>query len=441
MARGDNSRTATQTTRRQSSARSLSVRCGRYSPLPVLIPMLAHSAACAGGAAGDSVSGDSASIAVNYDCEWIADATPVSGPELVLHEESDFPCNLEFEKLAFAFRRSPTAEWPDPRPPYAMDADRVIYSGSSSYPGALLAWNPDGTFKRVVARPGAGPGEIGSPGFLEPFVTPDHELAVRSTGRWSLFSRRLEHQKDIRTPFRGNPYFTTVLGNRRILSTERRGNPAGNWIHILNLDDGSVVSTGAQPVSPVGSIANMEPQGRPVARATDTTFWAGPGQRGEGYRIELRHINGELLRTIRREVSWYPPGTDIPGDSPPSLSGKDAASRPYGGGRPPSTISYLQTDPSGLLFVYLAVINEDWSDSLYVDSELRDSTNYIDRYIEVIDPHRGLVLASSGPHREPSRFANHQFPQTSYAYSFGPEDDDGFPVPAFYRIQLGQREK
>lgn len=59
---------------------------------------------------------------------------------------------------------------------------------------------------------------------------------------------------------------------------------------------------------------------------------------------------GVRLRTLRREVAWFPPGADRFAPSPEGQVGS----------RPPSTITSVHHDGNGLLYVIASVVSDRW---------------------------------------------------------------------------------
>jgi hypothetical protein len=120
-----------------------------------------------------------------------------------------------------------------------------------------------------------------------------------------------------------------------------------------------------------------------------------------GYTLELWTVAGKLERTLTRNVAWFPRGADIPGDLSPNADDENRDDRsPFSARRPPSAIRDLYVDDTGLLIVYVDVVNDRWR--WIKDNAERAALfpSFIDRYVEVIDPDAGVVLASLGPLRD-----------------------------------------
>jgi hypothetical protein len=229
-----------------------------------------------------------------------------------------------------------------------------------------------------------------------------------------VFSDNLELVREIPSTFRANQASTIVLDDGRVLTTENSRERPDQRFHILDLSTNVVSSIGKKPpsaaVAPTrGAIA------RDVAYGGGDTFWVGPEfGAGEGYKLELWNTSGTLLRTVVRSVDWFPAGSD-------SRSAD---------GRRPSTVSDLTVDDTGLLYVHLSIVTDRWKPTADAEALAAMWAESVDQYIEVIDPHSGIVLASEGPTRWHPDQSIVWLPRTRFGYS-GSFDQDGF-----YRIGI-----
>jgi hypothetical protein len=124
---------------------------------------------------------------------------------------------------------------------------------------------------------------------------------------------------------------------------------------------------------------------RHVTLAAATRFWSGPpAEIGRGYEVELWDMDGRRLRTIRRDVPWYPPGVDVRG------RGRDAV--------PPSEVEAFHYLGDGLLWVLLMVPDREvWPKYLANRSDTALAAKAARIHGEVIDTDAGVVLARIGP--------------------------------------------
>ena len=312
----------------------------------------------------------------------------------------------------------------DPAPPIVRATDGRFYTAAQSEPGRVLVWNADGTFARMVGRRGDGPGEF-SGQYLGLFAGPGGDLYVRSIGRW------------------------TVYGPDGVLRWIRPSTVAGDQNRVAILQDGAIVSSRpgngfafhvvraatdrVQSFEPLAVTPDASPllSGRTIAAAGGTDFWALPiVGRGAGYKIELRDTTGQVRRTIRREVAWFPPGSDAPG--PPSSDSRARNAGAWSGGRPPNSLDAIALDDRGLLFVYASVVLPTWRLRLQQSStvrdeagnptwEVRDDSEFFETHLEIIDTRRGVVLASAV-----IPDAYRQFSNSRLGYQRATSPDGGF---------------
>lgn len=105
---------------------------------------------------------------------------------------------------------------------------------------------------------------------------------------------------------------------------------------------------------------------------------------------EQWRTDGTKLRTLTREAPWFPKGAPI------------AAGRPGIDVPPPPGVGGILVDSAGLLYVVIGVPNQHWQPRGRGSSAATRDPNTpppepFDAYIDVIDPHAGVVLASAGP--------------------------------------------
>jgi hypothetical protein len=272
----------------------------------------------------------------------------------------------------------------------APDGSFVTYTGD----GVLTVWSASGAFIRNVGRQGMGPGEFAR-GPVSVHFDRKASVYVRDNNRrWTVMSAAFEYVRNANA--NGMEYSTEralFLDDGTFLSSGLSGNTG----FFFNVYDFNAQSDAGPPiVRSFGVVPEAERTVTPTSRhrliayTGGTTFWAGPPQRaGRGYELELWSTDGRVLRTIRREVPWYPKGADR---APPRV----AEGTPV---KPPNEISVLAADTTGLLLVALYRTNEAWKPLTFRDGDAyyanRDASSEI--RFEIIDTRAGAVLVSSPP--------------------------------------------
>jgi hypothetical protein len=178
----------------------------------------------------------------------------------------------------------------------------------------------------------------------------------------------------------GLPGLTAVLDDGRVLSS----NALAGQRHYFRIADtrGELVRS----FGPIEDAQDYGPAGngirdRLIAYAGGDTFWAAPPPDGRrGYELELWRTDGTLLRTVRRDVPWFPR--------------RRQAEPPRPDSPPPPEIRVLHLDPSGLLFTVIRTNDARWR--WIADSRERRARgdDIFDLRYEVIDAASGVVLAS-----------------------------------------------
>jgi hypothetical protein len=184
----------------------------------------------------------------------------------------------------------------------------------------------------------------------------------------------------------------------------------------LILDDGSAITAVTSPRehhfvlldslgNVIRNIAPVDPQimeqvpvlyGRSIVSDGSTSFWASPpnsqGYSPIGYTLEEWGTSGELLRSIVREVPWFP--TVWP---PPPIPREGVAEGQQLTQRPPVQISALHLDDDGVLMVLIAGPSASWrsmpSQEMMALSDEEQLMMYEAR-VELIDTRSGSLLVS-----------------------------------------------
>lgn len=292
-----------------------------------------------------------------------------------------FPCTLSFEPVGVVIRTDPGSTHPFPYPP-AVRNSRGDYYTASANEGVLL-WSADGEYQGTLARVGSGeaPGEI-TGGVVTPLMTPGDTLMVRDNRfHWVVFGPDNAFVRKVPLgPIQVlmAPNTTHVLPDGTLLSTWPRTAEEGFAFALLDRS-GTVLSKlpGSEAVA-----STSGGSGTSLARASsldgDGGFWVGPVEGSPtGYHLEHWSLDGTLLDSLTRPVSWFkvrePRRVPLPGFALQSAV---------------QTVHYL---PNGLLWVSSLVLPPDWTEAH--DDIPREDQHRI-RYDELIDPVARRVLAS-----------------------------------------------
>ena len=133
----------------------------------------------------------------------------------------------------------------------------------------------------------------------------------------------------------------SVLDGGRAVTGDDYNSGRRNYFRILNPD--GALDRAFGPVSEELAQDRTRPLERHIAYRGGDTFWAGPVE-GEGYVLEEWGVDGELRRTLRRDVSW---------------GGWSADSRSA-----PDRLAQLQIDDGGLLYVLVSRAGEKYFKAL-----------------------------------------------------------------------------
>jgi hypothetical protein len=233
--------------------------------------------------------------------------------------------------------------------------------------GEIRLFDGTGTFVRMVARSGSGPGEFLRPG---PFLfTGDSTIIFDSQqGRLTVMTPELRSFRSMAFPYR--PGDIVVLSERlwvmsaNVATADRIGQP----LHVVA--GGELQGSFGGGAPQVGPSATMLLQ-RSLAPAGVDRVLAAPMNE---YLIEEWSIVGQQLATYRRLVAWFTPWTN---PIPPFA----APPQPY--------IAALRYDPARHhLWVLLHVTGSNWRGTdlrAGGRDEMFNMHVYYDTVIEVID--------------------------------------------------------
>ena len=267
---------------------------------------------------------------------------------------------------------------PDPGIHVLRDGRGRFYStGAFGFGITITLWDDRGRFLESFGREGEGPGELSDRGMITIFVDREDRLHVRDGGfRWSVFSPEQEFLRSASAPLASFQSGTAVLDIGMAVTRSRDGE---NHFQIV---DSAGATQRAFGVIPRSLRRARVDTGRDITYAGGDSFWAGPiAGSPDGYQLEEWGIDGKLRRVFRRNVDWFPPG------DPTRLSDGDP---------PPTQVSLLHLDDSGLLYVYGLGPTRHWRSpgSLGRAPTTEEMDRMAQGYVEVIDTKSGRLLAS-----------------------------------------------
>jgi hypothetical protein len=311
-------------------------------------------------------------------------------------------------------------------PPILIGRDGRFISKSASHPFTLSVWSAVGTHLTSIGRAGRGPGEF-SPPYFEPFGGPDGSIYVRTTAGWTVFSKTDKFAAYYRSNFTGEPGRAAVLDDGRILSSSRRAGPFDRWFHILDVARDTVFSFG-DGITPFVDSLRVDQHGPLIAYGGGTSFIVAPLYGSEdGYSLGLWSTSGVHLRTLRRDVDWFP---NPAGNREKARRGERLP--------PPPVVREIAMDASGLVYVYLDVTSSRRVAVETISTEGSWYPSYRDRYVDVLDPLAGEVLASMGPLSVNPDSAISHIPGTRYAWQ-GVLNADGLLTVRIEELRLVPR--
>lgn len=361
---------------------------------------------------------------------------------MVLGASNGFPCRLQFANTPVALRTDAAGTVSDFSGFAARGPDGRYYT-TAAHDAAVSVWDARGQFVRNFGVEGRGPGEFAR-GDKAILIDQQSRVYVATNGRWAIFSPALELVRTMSAATTGfNDDYLTFLDDGTLLSAQSVRSGAEDFFRIFDFtreDPGAPAAGGARgpalggpalvrsfgPLADGGRAAPPS-RNRRISYAGGNTFWTlPPDGAGWGYELQLWRTDGTLLRTLRRDVPWFPTGAQ-------AMQGV--------GNRPPPELEVVHDDGTGLLFIVAVVANDSYKPL----PEIRDFAeqqaameSMIDIYAEVIDTNAGVVLASNGPMRHTAALAmlpRGLFPRTRQGYQ--PEETaDGLAVMRIVDLQL-----
>ncbi len=298
--------------------------------------------------------------------------------EVVEIRDTEAPCRLEVREAGVQLLAVEDGSRPDPGIQVRRDGRGRFYSaGAFGFGVTITLWDQQGRFLKAFGRAGEGPGELSDRGMITIFVDGEDRLHVRDGGfRWSVFSPEQEFLRSASASLASFQSGTVVLDMGMAVTGSRDGE---NYFRIVDSAGAAQRAFGVIPRRLRGARVDLE---RDITHAGGDSFWAGPiAGSPDGYQLEEWGIDGELRRVFRRAVDWFPSG------DPTSLSD---------GEPPPTQVTLVHLDDSGLLYVYGLGPTRHWRSpgSLGRAPTAEEMDRMAQSYVKVIDTKSGRLLAS-----------------------------------------------
>lgn len=236
---------------------------------------------------------------------------------------------------------------------------------SATFPGEIFLYSASGAFVRSVGRRGDGPGEFRGQLLLQ-FDARDslHVVEFRGDRHTVLRPGDLAYVRSMQLTTR--PTAFTVLYRGGFLLAGPSGTPGSAYaLQFLSPEGGRVASA--------DSDARAHEVPRVVTVGTNGSVWTASAVE---YRLQEWSERGEPLRTLHARREW------LQGSPVPTRLAPQAA--------PPSQLTGLARDASGLLLVFFAVPDARWAPP--VGREAPDPSQMYDTILEVVDPGSGQLM-------------------------------------------------
>ncbi len=224
---------------------------------------------------------------------------------------------------------------------FAVAASGSIYIGSPSTGGTIVELSGNGTFRRVLGGTGSGPGESR---MVTGLARADGDTLLvmdQLSRRLNRFDSAGNFVDATRLPG-GIRHWASLGGKSLAVSGNMQTHAAsGTPLHIL--EEGEITSSFGEAAANPG-VGAPQSVSMHVASAGEDNIWAAPRF---PYRVDLYSRTGEKLRTITRDVEWFPDQEYV------STGGPQVSP-------PPPQITGLYDDRLGRLWVYILVPDANW---------------------------------------------------------------------------------
>ncbi|MGH7459589.1 MAG: hypothetical protein ACREMA_01000 [Longimicrobiales bacterium] len=248
----------------------------------------------------------------------------------------------------------------------------VMPFGASPHIGT---YNRGGAFLQLYDRRGNGPGELPGPLRLLA-IGPGDTIGVVAGRRIVQFAPNLANAKSRTLDFAINE-FLPLGGGMLVISSPIQGEKGlTHAIHIV--DAGGEIAQSADTIAAGMKVGLLEGN-RVLGAARDGGFWT---IRVNSSRVERYTFEGKLVRSFTITRRWF-----TPWDQNPGLSFQV---------KPVPKNSGIQELPGGRLVVTTLVADANWKPQAV--SVVRPGfipDGIVDTIIDIVDPIRGIVLATS----------------------------------------------
>lgn len=298
----------------------------------------------------------------------------------------------------------------------AQDIAGRTYLASAQDAQYIQVYDSSGQFGGTIGRAGPGPGEFRNARSVHARGDTLYVLDSRSA-KLVAYQSDGSLVREQRVPIGMEDFFVRPNGTL----TVRGLVAASSTMHAIHLldNDGRIVLSFAGSDEPFDE-RRAQLFRWPIARGARGSAWTAERMR---YRLTQWDESGRLLRDLTRKADWFAPHDAVPRFRP--------------GIKPGPLVTKLREDSEGLIWVLIAVPDDEWDDPSHYASRQGvpefqgDVGRYFDTILEVIDPVRAEVIAHG-------RFDEHMvaFLDDDRLVSYGFDLNDQ-PVIDIWRVEVG----
>lgn len=336
-------------------------------------------------------------------------------------DDDNPPCRIVFRDTGIRLEASSDGSRPDPGRTVVVDSHgRYLSTNAIGWNAVVSVWDARGRYLSSFGRAGEGPGELSAVGMLNLYIDSRDNVHVdgESSG-WSVFSSGHEFLRRVPSDVLGaRPGTAVLLDDGSALASDSWGRDTAYHFRLVD-------STGTLQRS-FGPLEDGLPVTRRIAYAGGNTFWAGPpGERSDAYALEEWGTDGELRRSLERDVDWW--GWHGRRETSPS-------------------VQQLHLAEGGLLYVLVWRQTEEYRREYAraartgrrIARDRRDALT--ESVIEVIDTGTGVLLASEVLSVSESRqiVPRSLFQGSLLGYRYK-ESEDGLPFVEIVAVELELR--